>query len=148
IAATVGCRLTLLGSHIRPENSPGLRARRLWPRWRARDGYPPQKPRRVPREQDDQAIAQWLEIDWPRISQKARRRGACLLLMDESGLLRAPLLRRTGAPGGHPPELEKSEMDALLAAPDMTTVQGHRDHALPLFLYNAGARADEAPRFG
>lgn len=40
--------------------------------------------------------------------------------------------------------LEKPEMDALLATPDMTTAQGCRDHALLLFLYNAGARADEA----
>ena len=39
--------------------------------------------------------------------------------------------------------LEKPEMDALLATPDMTTAQGRRDHALLLFLYNAGARADE-----
>ena len=40
--------------------------------------------------------------------------------------------------------LEKPEMDALLAAPDQTTAQGRRDHALLLFLYNTGARADEA----
>ena len=40
--------------------------------------------------------------------------------------------------------LEKEEMDAVLAAPDLTTSQGHRDHALLLFLYNTGARADEA----
>ena len=39
--------------------------------------------------------------------------------------------------------LEKSEMDALLAAPDVTTPQGRRDHALLLFMYNAGTRADE-----
>jgi len=39
--------------------------------------------------------------------------------------------------------LEKPEMNALLAIPDMTTAQGHRDHAVLLFLYNAGARADE-----
>jgi integrase/recombinase XerD len=39
--------------------------------------------------------------------------------------------------------LEKPEMDALLEAPDMTTAQGRRDHALLLFLYNSGARADE-----
>lgn len=35
-------------------------------------------------------------------------------------------------------------MDALLAAPDQSTAQGRRDHALLLFLYNSGARADEA----
>jgi integrase/recombinase XerD len=40
--------------------------------------------------------------------------------------------------------LEKPEMDALLGAPDHTKAQGRRDHALLLFLYNTGARADEA----
>jgi integrase/recombinase XerD len=40
--------------------------------------------------------------------------------------------------------LEKSEMDALLAAPDRDTAQGRRDYAVILFLYNTGARADEA----
>jgi len=40
--------------------------------------------------------------------------------------------------------LEKPEMDALLAAPDRQTAQGRRDHALLLFLYNAGTRAEEA----
>ena len=40
--------------------------------------------------------------------------------------------------------LEKPEIDALLAAPDRSTPQGRRDHAVLLFLYNTGARADEA----
>jgi site-specific recombinase XerD len=40
--------------------------------------------------------------------------------------------------------LEKKEMDAILAAPDLGTQQGVRDHAVLLFLYNSGARADEA----
>lgn len=40
--------------------------------------------------------------------------------------------------------LEKPEMDALLNAPDQKTKQGRRDYALLLFLYNTGARADEA----
>lgn len=40
--------------------------------------------------------------------------------------------------------LEKSEMDALLAAPDRSSALGRRDYALLLFLYNTGARADEA----
>ena len=42
------------------------------------------------------------------------------------------------------PYLDKSEMDALLAAPDGQTAQGRRDQALLLFLYNSGARASEA----
>jgi len=40
--------------------------------------------------------------------------------------------------------LDKEEMDALLSSPDCRTVQGCRDHALLLFLYNSGARAEEA----
>jgi len=40
--------------------------------------------------------------------------------------------------------LDKSEMDALLAAPNCRTKQGQRDHALLLFLYNSGARVSEA----
>lgn len=40
--------------------------------------------------------------------------------------------------------LERSEIDALLAAPDRSSKLGSRDYALLLFLYNTGARADEA----
>ena len=39
--------------------------------------------------------------------------------------------------------LEKAEIDALLATPDQDCPQGRRDHAVLLFLYNTGARADE-----
>lgn len=42
------------------------------------------------------------------------------------------------------PYLDKPEMDTLLAAPDRQSSQGRRDYALLLFLYNSGARADEA----
>lgn len=40
--------------------------------------------------------------------------------------------------------LDKPEMDALLSQPCRTTRQGARDYALLLFMYNSGARADEA----
>jgi site-specific recombinase XerD len=40
--------------------------------------------------------------------------------------------------------LDKPEVDALLRVPDRRTALGARDHALLLFLYNSGARADEA----
>jgi site-specific recombinase XerD len=48
------------------------------------------------------------------------------------------------APESLVPYLEKTEMDALLAAPDLATAQGRRDHAVLQFLYNTGTRADEA----
>ena len=40
--------------------------------------------------------------------------------------------------------LNKPEIDALLKAPDLQTPLGKRDYALLLFLYNTGARVDEA----
>jgi integrase/recombinase XerD len=43
-----------------------------------------------------------------------------------------------------PAYLEKAEIDALLAVPNLKTGQGRRDHLVLLFLYNTGARADEA----
>ena len=42
------------------------------------------------------------------------------------------------------PYLEKMEMDALLSASEGLIPQQCRDHAILLFLYNTGARADEA----
>jgi len=42
--------------------------------------------------------------------------------------------------------LEKPEIDALLDAPNPATALGNRDRALLLFMYNSGARADEAAK--
>jgi transposase len=38
--------------------------------WLRQRGFSPQKPRRVPRERDDRAIARWLAEDWPRIKKR------------------------------------------------------------------------------
>jgi transposase len=93
-----------LGQLIQEEFGIRLHPRYLsaWVRVR---GFTPQKPQRVPRERDPKAIAAWLESDWPRIKKKARRQGAHIGLIDESGLLMAPLARRTLAPRGQTPEL-------------------------------------------
>ena len=40
--------------------------------------------------------------------------------------------------------LDKPEIEALLKAPDLRTPRGSRDYALLLFLYNTGARVEEA----
>ncbi len=58
------------------------------------------------------------------------------------GQIRAIPLKR--APRSLISYLTKDEMDALLGASESATPQQCRDHALLLFLYNTGARADEA----
>ena len=93
--------------------------------WLRQRGYTPQLPRRVPIERDDPKIARWLAEDWPRIKRKARRRGACILLLDESGLLMAPLRRRSWSLRGQPPQMKEkaghrekvSVVGALLLTP-------------------------------
>ncbi len=62
-------------------------------------------------------------------------------LVEWSGQVRSVPFKK--APKALVPYLEKEEMDALLAAPDLATTQGRRDHAVLQFLYNAGTRADE-----
>lgn len=42
------------------------------------------------------------------------------------------------------PTWKSRKWEALLASPDQDTAHGRRDHTLLLFLYNTGARADEA----
>ena len=48
------------------------------------------------------------------------------------------------APIHAPCYLEPEEVDAILAQPDRSNITGQRDHALLSFLYNTGARIQEA----
>lgn len=75
------------------------------PAWLRARHFSPQKPERVPRERDQRALARWRAADWPRIKRDAKRRGAHLVFLDESGLLLAPLVRRTWSPRGQTPVL-------------------------------------------
>ncbi len=63
-------------------------------------------------------------------------------LLQWSGQIRAIPYKK--APRSLVTYLEKEEMDGLLGASEGSTPQQRRDHALLLFLYNTGARADEA----
>lgn len=58
-----------LGQLIQEEFGVRLNPRYLsaWVRGR---GFTPQKPQRVARERDPEAIAAWLEADWPRIKKR------------------------------------------------------------------------------
>jgi len=58
-----------LAQRIAEAGGIGLNPQYLSDWLRARD-ITPQRPRRVPRERDDQAIAAWLAWDWPRIKKR------------------------------------------------------------------------------
>jgi site-specific recombinase XerD len=56
------------------------------------------------------------------------------------------MIRFKKGPKGTVAYLDKPEIEAMLEAPDRRRPQGFRDQTLLLFLYNSGARADEAAR--
>jgi integrase/recombinase XerC len=58
-----------------------------------------------------------------------------------SAVLTVPLKRE---PTAAPCYLEPEEVEAILAQPDRSTLEGMRDHVLLSFLYNSGARIQEA----
>ena len=63
-------------------------------------------------------------------------------LIEQATQIQQIPLRRTTQPTVA--YLEKDEIDAMLATPDRASLQGQRDYALLLFLYNTGARVTEA----
>jgi len=67
--------------------------------------WSPQKPHRKARERDEAAIAHWKRYRFPHIARAARKRGAHLVFLDESGFQLTPCLRRTWAPEGQTPDL-------------------------------------------
>lgn len=48
---------------------------RYLPRWLKVRGFSCQKPERVPRERNDDAIAAWISDDWERLKKRPRRSG-------------------------------------------------------------------------
>lgn len=69
----------------------------------ARLKWSPQKPRRQARERDEDAIEFWRLVRFPNLARAARRRGAHLVFLDESGFQLTPTVRRTWAPRGSKP---------------------------------------------
>jgi transposase len=70
---------------------------------RQRLGWTSQKPQKHARERNDQEVERWIAEDWPRVLHQAVQRRAHIALLDESGFLLAPLVRRTLAPRGETP---------------------------------------------
>jgi transposase len=89
---------------------------------RGRLNWSPQKPRRRARERDEEAIAHWKRVTFPRIVRSARRRGAHLVFLDESGFMLTPTVRRTWAPRGSKPVIDCWDRRDRLSAISAITV--------------------------
>ena len=96
-----------LGQLIREEFGIRLNSRYL-SAWLRDRGFTPQKPQRCPpaaRPGGDRRVA---GVRLAAHQKKARRQGAHIALIDESGLLMGPLLRRTWSPRGQTPAITQS----------------------------------------
>jgi transposase len=68
-----------------------------------------QKPQKRARERNLKEVERWIADDWPRILRQAYQRHAHLALLDESGILLTPVIRRTMAPRCQTPILDCSD---------------------------------------
>lgn len=72
-------------------------------------GWTSQRPAQKLKERDDAEIQRWMEQDFPRILSYARKTGAYLVFIDESGFMLAPIVRRTFAPRGETPIIKVAD---------------------------------------
>jgi transposase len=89
---------------------------------RQRLGWSCQKPQRKARERDEAEVDHWRRHTFPRILREARRRGAYLVFLDESGYMLTPTVRRTWAPRGQTPVLSCWDRRDRLSAISALTV--------------------------
>jgi transposase len=62
------------------------RSRWAWGRWLRRNGFTPQRPARKAYQQDPADLARWRAEAYPAIADEARRRGAEIHWLDETGV--------------------------------------------------------------
>ena len=68
-----------------------------------------QKPQKRARQRNVKEVERWIADDWQRIIRQAFQRKARIALLDESGFMLSPTVRRTMAPRGKTPILVCSD---------------------------------------
>jgi len=89
-------------------------------------GWTSQRPIQQLRAVDEDETERWLKEDFPRIVERANRRGAHLVFLDESGFMLAPVIRRTYAPRGHPPVCKVADPHGKISVIGAMTISPHR----------------------
>jgi transposase len=91
-------------------------------------GWTLQRPIQQLRAADEDEINRWLEEDFPRIVDRANRRGAYLVFLDESGFMLSPTVRQTYAPRGHPPVCKVTDPHGRISVIGAMTISPQRRH--------------------
>jgi transposase len=113
-------------------------------------GWTAQRPVQKLKDIDEDETNRWLEEDYPRIVERAHRRGAHLVFLDESGFMLAPVIRRTYAPRGHPPVCKVADPHgkiSVIGAMTISPCRGHFGFCFGLLGDNANYRGDTVVLF-
>jgi transposase len=84
----------------------------------------PQKPLRRAYERDPVAVEKWKNEDYPKLKQRAQRRGADLFFLDEAGIRSDAPLQRTWGAKGHTPIVKTSGQRQAVSAISAVTARG------------------------
>lgn len=90
----------------------------------SRWGYTPQKPIRRAYERDEARVREWLEVEYPRIKQRAKREQAEIYWGDETGLRSDESRHRGYAPRGKTPVVRVPARRKSLSLISAITNQG------------------------
>ena len=102
------------GIQYHPEHVRKLLKQRL--RWTS------QKPQKHAHKRNDREVERWIAQEWPRVLRQAGERHAHIALLDESGFLLAPLVRRTLASRGETPLIDCSDSHDRISVISAITV--------------------------
>jgi transposase len=84
--------------------------------------WSPQKPKRQARERNEAGIVYWKRYRFPHILRAARKRGAHVVFLDESGFQLTPCVRRSWGPEGITPILHSWDRRDRISAISCVTV--------------------------
>lgn len=101
-------------------------------------GLTPQRPAKVAREQDPEALRMWQTETFPAIVSRARAENAEIQWEDETGISLATFYARSYAPKGKTPTIRLSAKRASLSM--IATIANRGD--LRFMLYHGGLNAD------
>ena len=111
-------------------------------------GFSPQKPRHVAREQDPEAVERWRKRGLAAYQKKARRRGASIVFIDETGFHLQPVNRRTWAPRGETPVQRAWDRYDRLSVIGAVTLSPTRRHiSTPFQIHDDNVRTAEVVAF-
>jgi transposase len=112
--------------------------------------WTPQKPAERARERRPGAIRYWQEVRLPALLRDSQERGAYVVWLDESGFQLNPAVRRTWAPRGQTPILERWDRRDRLSVISSVTVSpraGRLNLYFDVLADNANARASDSIAF-